>query len=217
MSAYFRRYRFAERRAARGFTLLELIVVLVIVSLLMTILTQTLWMGLDMLRRAGADLSAQAVESMRLNWYREAVAGLQPERSDGPHPFAGAPRRFSGLTTGAPTETLGAALPVVFELSFEAPANETRLTVQVGAAPAPTRLMSWPGRVGEFEYLAEDGARHPSWPPAGGDAQYQLPRAIVMRARPLHAGPMLVYTAVAGDRRTPVRFDQVMGASHAPR
>lgn len=217
MNAIFRRCRSAERReSARGFTLLELIVVLVIVSLLMTILTQALWMGLDMLRRAGAGMSGQAIESMRLNWYREAVAGLQAERPDGPFPFSGSARQFTGLTTGAPTENLGAALPATFELTYDALADETRLSVSVGGAAATT-LLAWPGRVGEFEYLAEDGTGHPAWPRPGGDPQYQLPRGIVMKARPAHAGPMLVYTVIAGDRRTPVRADQAMGSSLGPR
>lgn len=201
---------------ARGFTLLEVIVVLVIASLLVTILTQALWMGLDMLRRSRADMTAQAVEAMRIQWYREAVAGLQPERPDGVHIFAGGVRRFSGLTTGAPTENLGATLPVTFELDYDAAANETRLKVVVAGSAKSTTLLAWPGRTGEFAYLDEAGQSHESWPPAGG-AQHQLPRVIVLKARPVHAGPLLVYTAIAGDRRTPIRLDQVIGGGGVPR
>jgi general secretion pathway protein J len=211
--ANLRRCRFAE---PRGFTLIEVLVVLVIVSLLMTILTQALWMGLDMLRRSRADMTAQAVEAMRLQWYREAVAGLQPERTGGAHVFRGSERRFSGLTTGAPTENLGATLPVTFELEFDAAADKTRLKVGVGTSAQATTLLAWPGRVGEFVYLDETGLSHESWPPAGA-AQLQLPRVIVLKARPVHAGPVLVYTAIAGDRRTPRRIDQVMGGDGVAR
>jgi hypothetical protein len=40
---------------------------------------------------------------------------------------------------------------------------------------------------------------------------------IVLKARPVHAGPLLVYTAIAGDRRTPIRLDQVIGGGGVPR
>jgi hypothetical protein len=182
----------------------------------MTVLTQALWMGLDMLRRSRAEMTGHAVEAMRIQWYREAVAGLQPERAEGAHIFTGSARRFSGLTTGAPTENLGATLPVTFELDYDAAANETRLRVGVAGSVGTKTLLAWPGRTGEFAYLDEAGQSHESWPPAGG-TQHQLPRVIVLRARPVHAGPLLVYTVIAGDRRTPVRLDQVIGGGGVPR
>jgi hypothetical protein len=161
-------------------------------------------------------MTAQAVEAMRLDWYREAVAGLQPESANGAHPFAGTARTFSGLTTGAPTENLGSTLPVVFELDYDAAADETRLAVSVAAAATPTSLLAWPGRVGEFAYLDEEGRAHDAWPPPEGQS-LQLPRAVLLKARPAHAGPLLVYTAIAGERRTPSARDQLMGGADVPR
>jgi general secretion pathway protein J len=201
-------------RRGRGFTLLEMMVVLVIVSLLMTVLTQALWMGLDLLRRARGDMTAQAVETMRLGWYREAVAGLLPERPGGPHRFAGEGRRFAGLSAGAPVEHLGATLPLRVELEYEAAADRTRLLGFVAGTEAPMTLLSWPGRAGEFAYLDEAGESHQSWPPPFGEP-LQLPRAIVLKAGLEHSGPLLVYTAIEGDRRTPVGLDQVMGGGLA--
>lgn len=201
-------------RRGHGFTLLEVLVVLVIVSLLMTVLTQALWMGLDLLWRARGDMTAQAVETMRLGWYREAVAGLLPERPGGPHKFVGEARRFRGLSAGAPVEHLGAALPVRLELEYESAADRTRLLAFLAGTEVPMTLLSWPGRSGEFVYLDEVGEPHPTWPPSLGD-HLQLPRAIVMKARLEHNGPLLVYAAIEGDRRTPVTLDQAMGGGLA--
>lgn len=182
---------------------------LVIVSLLMTVLTQALWLGLDALRRSRVDLSAQAVETMRLAWYREATAGLQPEYLDGPHPFRGESRRFSGLSTGAPVAHLGATQAVDVELGYDAAADRTSLTLRTATAGSPTTLLSWPGRDGEFQYVDDDGRSYERWPPPMANVP-QLPRVIVLLARPARSGPLAVYTAIAGDRRTPLTIEDVM-------
>jgi general secretion pathway protein J len=193
-----------------GFTLLEVLVVLVIVSLLMTVLTQALWMGLDMLRRARTDMSAQASELVRLSWYRDTVAGLQPEELNGPHPFSGTARRFSGLTSGAPVGNLGAMLPVTVELNFDARAERTLLQMKTAASDKELTLLSWPGRVGEFVYVDGAGREYDQWPPQQAGEE-QLPRVVMLKARPEQAGPLLVYTAILGDRRTPVALEQTLG------
>ncbi len=192
----------------RGFTLLEVIVVLVIVSLLMTLLTQALWLGTDMLRRSSVEASAQADESMRLAWYRDLVGGLQPDRNKGPLSFAGQARQFAGLSAGAPLLEIGAALPVRVELSFDARANRTRLILLTPTAERPVELLSWPGEQGEFVYLDEGGRSHPSWPPARLDQPFQLPRAIVLRAGLAQSGQSLVYAVVSGERNPP---DTIVG------
>jgi general secretion pathway protein J len=191
-----------------GFTLLEVIVVLVIVSLLMTLLTQALWIGTDMLRRSSVEAAAQADESMRLAWYRDLVGGLQPDRDKGPQSFAGQPRRFSGLSAGAPLLDTGAALPVKVELVFDARANRTRLTLTTPAAEQPLDILSWPGEQGVFVYLDEGGRSHPSWPPARLEQPFQLPRAIVLRADLAQSGQALVYAVVSAERNPP---DTIVG------
>ena len=199
----------------RGFTLLEVIVVLVIVSLLMTLLTQALWLGTDMLRRSSVEASAQADESMRLAWYRDLVGGLQPDRNKGPLSFAGQARQFAGLSAGAPLLEIGAALPVRVELSFDARANRTRLILLTPTAERPVELLSWPGEQGEFVYLDEGGRSHPSWPPARLDQQFQLPRAIVLRAGLAQSGQSLVYAVVSGERNPPDTIVGGLGAGSA--
>jgi hypothetical protein len=191
------------------------LVVLVIVSLLMVVLTQALWMGLNLLQRARVDMSAQATEMMRLGWYRDVVAGLQADRVDGAHRFSGEARGFTGLSAGAPTQNLGGTLPVSVSLEFDAASDRTRLQIRIEPATTPLTLLSWPGRAGEFVFIDHGGGEFDRWPPPlaiGSVNTEQLPRVIALKARLEQAGPLLVYTAILGDLRPPPSVEQTLEA-----
>ncbi|MFO0010310.1 MAG: hypothetical protein ACK540_12960, partial [Betaproteobacteria bacterium] len=129
--------------------------------------------------------------------------------------FAGQARQCAGLSAGAPRLDAGAALPVQVARAFDPRANRTRLTLLTPTAERPVELLSWPGEQGEFVYLDEGGRSHPSWPPARLDQQFQLPRAIVLRAGLAQSGQSLVYAVVSGERNPPDTIVGGLGAGSA--
>jgi general secretion pathway protein J len=188
-----------ERRAAGGFTLLEMLVVLVLVGLVATLLAQALWQSFDLVQRAREQTADVGRAQMRVEWFRSLAQGLQADNADGPAVFQGQARRFAGLTTAPPAEEDGVVRAVTVELDYARADDQTMLVARARGGPAVT-LMQWEGNSGAFEYLDADGRRFESWPPPFGRALPQLPRAIVLRGGS-SAAPVTIYGVVAGERQ----------------
>ena len=63
---------------------------------------------------------------------------------------------------------------------------------------------------GSFSRLLDFTAVTDQWPPPLANAE-QLPRVVMLKARLEQSGPLLVYTAILGDRRTPIALEQTLG------
>lgn len=184
-----------HRSGAAGFTLLEMLVVLLIAGMAMALTVQAL--GQYRRAHASATASERAGRAYRLgeSWWRDSVRALVAAPvtvdtatdfdidalKDRPSPvFAGRSDGFSGLTL-APV-LAGQGVPVVQRW-------------QVAPGPAGTEvlelyeqdrrlLLSLPGQGGlRFHYLDEDGQVHRQWPPAKG-VWRQLPAAVVLEVQP---------------------------------
>lgn len=187
--------RAGQHRGTAGFTLLEMLVVLLIAGMAMALTVQAL--GQYRRAHASATASERAGRAYRLSesWWRGSVRALVAAPvtmdtatdfdvdalKDQPSPvFAGRGDGFSGLTL-APV-LAGQGLPVV-------------QAWQVVPGPAGTEvlelheqgrrlLLSLPGHGGlRFHYLDEAGEVHPQWPPAKG-MWPQLPAAVVLEVQP---------------------------------
>ena len=161
------------RRA--GFTLLEMLVVLIIVGMTTTLLFQMLSQTFRLQRVAGFQIASAQQGAMQADWLRQVVGGLQPDYQDGKDLFKGTRRKITALSNNPLTVDYGAPVPVVLELAYDADSDITRLTY--GSAAEGTPLMSWTRDVGRFLYVDAKGDTHDTWPPPLG-IWPQLPQAI---------------------------------------
>ncbi len=200
----------ASESRMRGFTLLEMLVVLLIAGMALALTSQ----ALGQYQRAHARVSAatQAGREYRLaeNWFRDSINGLyaaadpdapsvkasfQQNRATQPDDvpvFHGDAHGFSGITLAPILAGQGIPTLQTWSLIPGNPGNEALALLEDGkqlrlAFPGAGRLA--------LHYLDEDGEPHPQWPPAQGQWP-QLPSAIALE---LGSGAVIV-AAVAGPK-----------------
>lgn len=161
-----------------GFTLVEILVVLVIVALVSTLLTQTLTQVFQLETRFGRELVKNREEAMLIDWFRLSVQGVQPDTADGAHAFKGGANSFSALTTNALGANYGPPTPITWTISENAPEGWSALEYK--DTPHTSGLLTWSGE-GRFSYIDAKGNMHDQWPPASMEPWPQIPAAILLR------------------------------------
>ena len=166
-----------RRTGARsGFTLLEMLVVLVIVGLVSAMLFEALVRLNDVRGRLSPFLSTSERVGLMNGWFRNAVNGLVPDVLRGPHAFTGDARHFSGLTLAPFDGDPGGPTPCKWELDYDV--NHDRTTLRyIGYDDKVQELRSWRGSKIEFGYLKPDLTWSDAWPPGLQHAK-ELPVAI---------------------------------------
>lgn len=177
-----------------GFTLLEILVVMVLVGLITGVLFQALGQVLRVQRGVGEEIYLRQQGAMLMGWFRQSVNALMPEYEDGKHRFRGSAREFSGLTLAPLDAPQGNLVPFGWRLRFDPASGQSHLEYVSGERPAI--VLSWRGNSGAFAYLDDTGKRHEQWPPFLGQWP-QLPAAIEF------SGPTDAPVTVAA-RRGPV-------------
>lgn len=188
--------RSPARRCA-GFTLLEMLVVMILTAMVSTILMQALAQVFALDSRFGRELFNTQQGEMYREWFRQTVTGLMPEHADGTNKFKGERREMSGLTI-APLDTASEALqPFEWQIATDAASGRSELRY---GREAPRRgILSWAGNSGQFVYFDDKLASHDSWPPPLGGPWPQLPRAIHLEYRDSE-GERVVVAAPKGPR-----------------
>lgn len=176
MSAEAQKTMTSERRRvprARGFTLMETLVVLVLVSLTVLVLFQML--GSYRIARERVAVSAGGIDRRALveAWFTDSVRGLQAlER----RPLEGVEDGFAGITLNPVLAPPGSPTPVEWRLVREG--GERLLVYSEDGAERwrlPLRAESDAG----FVYFSRDGREARRWPPEAG-TQEPLPGSIAL-------------------------------------
>jgi general secretion pathway protein J len=185
------------RAAGRGFTLVEVLVVLVITALVSTLLFQALAQVYRLQERFGEQLGESRSGAMHADWYRQLIQGLLTDYPDGRQRFSGGPRRLEGLS----------ARPLSQEITQAAGGSELRYS----AGPQRLALLRWSGAGrSEFAYLDDAGTEHAVWPPQAGGDWPQLPAAVLLRW-PARAGQAVLVAAPTGSREAQQRALPALG------
>lgn len=164
----------SERRAARGFTLLEALVVLVITGLVSVVLVQGF--GLILAARTSAQNKLVAIDEavVEANLFLEPLRGILPDYPNQPHIFSGEPQRLRGLTARPLQARPGAPTPFTLTIDYDASSNRSVLTYQEENAQ-PVALGSWEGSEGAFAYRDRTGEWQGVWPPQSDPQAPQTP------------------------------------------
>ena len=191
-------------RRSRGFTLLEMLVTLVVVSLVAGVLGQALFQLARIERLLeGGQLSSMA-DAVRANWVRSAIEFLLPGEEGSSERLVGSERELEGLSADVPMLPAPGLAKLHLRLEFDAAAGATQLqlldtSASQGQAGEPVVLLSWPGREGRFRYLDDAGVWHENWPLPLKSSAAGLPRAIL-----LETGLPALPAVVAATRASPV-------------
>jgi prepilin-type N-terminal cleavage/methylation domain-containing protein len=170
----------------RGFTLIEMLVALVIVSFIAGLVGQALFQ-LSRVERLleGGQLRGMA-DSVRAEWVRSAIESLLPGEVGSADRLRGSERELQGLSADVPMLPAPGLARLHLRLVFIEAAGVTQLQllapapVQEAAEAAPVVLLSWPGREGRFRYLDAAGEWRGDWPAPLGPPGAALPRVIAV-------------------------------------
>ncbi|OUD14312.1 prepilin-type N-terminal cleavage/methylation domain-containing protein [Thioflexithrix psekupsensis] len=167
-----------------GFTLLEVLVVLVIMTLLMTFLLQTLHHVATARVHILRQLNTFQQGAIQEFWFRHSTAGLiadYPDIEDN-QAFKGEHRRFSGLTTAALHADAG--VPTAFAWAIVEEKGQHILQYQTKSETWSVLQWSGEGHTMGFQYADREGKWHDTWPPQQfGIEPPQLPEAILLTAQ----------------------------------
>ncbi len=206
-------------RKAHGFTLLEMLVTLIIV----TLITGLLWQAMQQVARIERLLQSAGSETQRTmvrrEWVRELIASAQPElQGDIRSQFRGDATSVS-LSSGAITDLPGFGTgPIRLSLIHEdlTGANTLKVSsdmVEVGDSSGGSNgvvLMRWVGPVGRFQYLDDKGEWQSQWPLA------RQAKAVELAYDPLLGKPPRMLRIDIGDEAGGVLL-AVVGTTEGPR
>lgn len=148
----------------RGFTLLEVIVVLTITSLITAILMQGLSIVLDTRLRVARELVRIETLSLQSSIIKSPLVGVLPGFDESKDSFSGQERRLRGLTLTPLRGTIGAPTSFEMFLQYISKDDATEL-VYIEEGYEPVRLAKWEGDSGAFSYRGRSGDWRKSWPP----------------------------------------------------
>jgi prepilin-type N-terminal cleavage/methylation domain-containing protein len=201
---------FAQQKSrAAGFTLIEMLVVLLIVGMTTTLLFQMLSQTFRMQRYAGIQITDARQGTMEADWFRQLVNGLQPDYAGAKNVFSGAARKLTGLSNNPLTTDYGAPVPITLVLAYDADNDLTRLFY--GPETDGTPVMAWHHDIGRLVYVDAAGDNHDTWPPAMG-LWPQLPQAIRLEFEE-EQGPRVIVGAPRGPIEPAPRVGDVAGSA----
>jgi general secretion pathway protein J len=191
----------SHKPTTRGFTLLEMLVVLVLVGLLSTLLLQGFFYILHL--RAGllVQLSDLQYGSLQEHWFRSTTAATVADYGDGKSIFRGNEHEFSGLTIAPLEASIGVLAPYAWELQYKE--GMTTLRYRKGDGDY-WEVATWLGEHGSFRYMDTSGKWYNQWPPQffSNNIPAQLPAIILLQGQRRQT-PTTWIVQLTGNKLTP--------------
>lgn len=163
-------------RKQHGFTLIEVLVVLIMTSLITAILMQALSLVLDTRFRIRDALINNEALALQKSILTQPVVGILPDYTDGPDRFVGESTRMRGLTLTPLQGTSGAPTGFGLLIQYNSQSAMSELTY-LERGFDPVKLAEWEGNFGSFSYRGQNGDWSRTWP-IPGDLIEPTPRTI---------------------------------------
>jgi len=190
-----------------GFTLIEMLVVLIMVVMISAILFQGLELSYRLQDRFGVELFKVQHEQMATDWYRQTVQGLYPDESNGSNIFQGKEKEFSGLSNNPLSAAYGAPTPIIWKIISNQQDGISKLIYI--EENRETTVLAWRSNEARFIYFDEKLTPNDSWPPPLGLAT-QLPKQIQLVIKYPSESSNIVATPM-GPIETPIRMQNIFG------
>ncbi len=196
---------------ARGFTLLEVITVLMIASLLSVVLMQGLSLVLNLRTSLGVFLFDLDKKLLARNRILEPLRGIVPDFNDGTHIFRGTSQQISGLTINPLFARPGRPTPFTISLSVE-PREDIASVFYTEQDSEPILIASIPTEAVRFRFLGASGLWSEVWPNLNEPVELgaivgvarviQIPKVIVLELNS-QAEPDIAVALLAKPERPP--------------
>jgi len=188
-------------RTAAGFTLMEMLVTLMLVSFATMLMFQMLGsyrIANDRVREQAGSIDRRALFQA---WFRDSVQGLYAAPN---LTFVGAPDRFSATTLNPLYAPAGRPTPIEWRLRTSTDGLPEVVYVEAGLERWSLPLKG--ARAATFAYYAEDWRQFDTWPPNRGKVQPGALPALVALVREAADGERPVLAAVLGPLEPPRRL-----------
>lgn len=167
--------------STRGFTLVEILVVLIITGFIVAILLQSLHQVFRLQTQFGSEIFHTQNGAMYADWFRQSINGLLPDHEKGTQKFRGERRQMRGLTLSPLDQESGTPAPFVWRLEFDTRRGLTSLYYGDAVEKQTLPILTWSSNSGRFIYIDAENAAHDNWPPFLGKWP-QLPSAIYLES-----------------------------------
>jgi prepilin-type N-terminal cleavage/methylation domain-containing protein len=183
-----------RRRAQAGFTLLEMIVTLVVVSLIVVVLMQALQQALGLRTRLLRFERETRMATLQEEWFRDSVSAAVVDLPDALGPMQGDAAAFA-MVSAAPLQGAG-PVRIGWALRRDGDGDAQALVYAGAGAAASLRVMGGLHDAA-FSYLGADGRWRATWKQ---EDSAPLPRMVRLEAT-TGAGRLLWLVPVASDGR----------------
>jgi len=180
----------------RGFTLFEVLVVLVITGLMGAVLMQGFSIVLGTRLTVNATIENLQETILTKNIPLDPLRGLLPDYTSNPNQFSGQARTLSGQTLRPLLSPHGAPTPFKMSMDFDSGRNITTLVYEEPGRGRAS-LAQWAGSTQSFKYRDIEGVWQPVWPPPTSVSQ--TPWLILIDAGPSIA-PLIASVSGPHDR-----------------
>lgn len=185
-----------------GFTLLEMLVVLIFISLISTLLFQGMTYVFYLRSQFLVQFHQFQQGFMQEYWFRSSTEGVIADYEESKHLFKGNQKEFSGLTLAALDALPGTPFPFAWQL--KSGEGLTTLRYKNGQDEF-WEISRWSGEAGNFSYMDEKGDWHRQWPPVVGKNPPQIPRWIRLEGQ-YGQIPFTWIVKLADDDQTKIDF-----------
>jgi len=171
---------------ARGFTLLESLVTLVIVAMVATLLMQSLFQVLGLRERVLRTDRDARIAALQEAWFRDSVGGVIGELAGREGAFRGTAEGWTALTLG------GLADPAQVKVTWRIAGPPERRVLEVAEGQGPAVAVRTVSGSARFQFLDAAGQWQEVWPVAARPREV-LPR--IVRLEDPEARPGWVWQA----------------------
>lgn len=189
-----------QRRAARGFTLVEVLVALVVTSLLISILVSALYYMFRVQYSLQGEIVIREADLRAKAWFADAIANCLPVEAGSGVPFAGSSTEIKCETTAALNPAFNDAPAIV---TFSLKRSDSGLMVLTyqetgGVSQKAHVLAEWISDEAEFRYVNIKGEEMDRWPKERTSSEI-LPRFVNLSLKTSEEYPFVWVVALRND------------------
>ena len=188
---------------AKGFTLVETLVALVITGLVSYLVFSTLQMATSSSQRLNDHMSNYYALKRAKDWFRLSVEGILVQNNYQPH-FEGNSLSFQAYSSYSITRALPALTRITWSIRQ---VNETTvLSFTEGQAGETIDVYSWPQGNGplKFQYIDQNMRLHDEW--SRNESLFAAPEAIVITAQ---NPDILTVVRIWGEKTLPLDLERL--------